>query len=275
MSRLDLVDRLMELQIVDERETEVKRWLTYDDKVAILDAVEKHGRGSLGNVTKGGIAFYSRDLGQTVGHDSDFLEKVFLSPKTHPRSILMKYTGPAKILLIWADHSFPNSAIPAIDSYSPFKDRAKHLSPDTAEAKRSVIYGSSFTATIQFRTPLRILEQHGRIEHCNHAKLPALIKEAWEGIWTPETKSFRDLGIDINDFSPGTMASEIGPIDSDGGDLLRFLILIRRIARSDTDLREKLELMKAASCLYGSGGHAFEEFMRRWGGPAVVLSRLT
>lgn len=275
MDGLDLVDRLIELGVIDARESEVRLWLTYDDKIAILDAVERHGPRALENITKGGITLYSRDLRQAVGHDADFLKKVFLSTEPSPRSALMKYAGPSKILLVWADHSFPGSPIPAIDSYSPFKDRAKYQTPGRSIAADSVVYGREFTATMQFRTPLRILEQHGRIERCDTARLPMLIKEAWEGIWVPKVRSFRDMGVDIDDIPDGTIASEFGQIEVSGGDLLRVMLLVKRIARCDTDRHERRELMHAAAELYGAGGHSFGAFMNRWGGPAVLIDRDT
>lgn len=271
MNGLDLVDRLMELGIVDGRESEVRLWLTHDDKAAILNAVEQHGSRALENVTKGGVILYSRELRQAVGHDANFLERVFFSTAPPPRSALMKYAGPTKILLVLADHSFPESTVPAIDSYSPFVDRAKYQTPGQSIAANSVVYGSEFTATMQLRTPLRILEQHGRIERCDTAALPLLIKEAWEGIWVPKVASFRDMGIDIDDIPDGTMASEFGQIEVNGGDLLRVMLLVKRIARCDADRQERCELMHAAAELYGVGGHSFGAFMNRWGGPAALI----
>lgn len=271
MEGLDLIDRLLELSVLDGRETEVARWLTYDDKVSILDAVQKHGRRALADVTKGNVTIYSRDLEQAVGHDAEFLEQVFLSPSPPPHQSLLAYTGPTKVLLVWADHKYANSETPVIDSYAPFTDRAKYLKQSRKLALDNVIYGYQFCATMQMRTPLRVLEQHRRIERCDDTKLPKLIREQWEGIWSIKTRSFREIGIDIDDFPDGQMASEIGPIDADGGDLLRFMILAKRIARCGTDLSEKTELMKGASNLLGAGGHNFASFMERWGGPAAVL----
>lgn len=273
MEGLDLVDRLLELGVMDGRESELRLWLTHNDKAAIFDAVEQHGRLALESVTKGGITLYSRELRQAVGHDAEFLEHLFLAADPASRAMGMKYTGPSKILLAWADHKFPDSPFPAIDSYSPFEERAKYLSAGQSESAGSVIYGSQFVATMQMRTPLRVLEQHGRIERCDSAKLPKLIREPWQGIWSVKTRSLREIGIDLNDFPEGQMASEIGPIDADGGDLLRFMILVKRIARSDTNMRDKELLMESCTGLIGAGGHDFKSFIKHWGGPSVVLAR--
>lgn len=272
MEGVDLVDRLLDLGVMDGRESETRLWLSHDDKAALFDAVENHGRFALENVTKGGITLYSRELRQAVGHDAEFLEHLFLAPEPASRTSGMRYTGPLKILLVWADHKFPDSPVPAIDSFTPFVDRAKYLSQGCRATRDSVVYGSQFIATMQMRTPLRVLEQHGRIERCDSAKLPKLIREPWEGIWSIRSRSFREIGIDIDE-PFGRMASEIGPIDADGGDLLRFMLLVKRIARSETDMCEKVWLMESCTGLMGIGGHDFASFMKHWGGPAAVLAR--
>lgn len=271
MEGLDLIDRLLELSVLDGRETEVARWLTYEDKVSILDAIQQHGRGALADVTKGNTTLYFRDLQLVVGHDADFLEQAFLSRSLPSRRSLLTYTGPAKILLVWADHKYAKNETPVVDSYSPFRDRAKYLKPSPELASNAVIYGHQLSATMQMRTPLRVLEQHRRIERCAPSRLPKIATEAWQGIWRPTTRSFKDMGIDLPDFPEGAMASELGPIEASGGDLLRFMILAKRIARCGTDHGEKAELMKGASSLLGAGGHDFAAFMKHWGGPAAVL----
>lgn len=270
MDGSDLVDRLLDLGVIDGVESEIRLWLTHEDKTAILDAVEKHGRYALENVTKDGTILYSRELRQTVGHDSEFLRQVFLTAEKPRRASALKYGGPSKILLVWADHKFPESQIPVIDTYSPFADRARYLSAGLATASGDAVYGWQFVATMQMRTPLRVLEQHGRIERCDCSKLPQIIREQWEGIWSVKTRPWREFGIDIDEMK-STMASEIGYIDAEGGDLLKFLIMVKRIAKCDAGHSEKSELMASVANLYGSGGHSFEELMKRWRGPSVVL----
>lgn len=273
MRGLGLVDRLIELGVIDGRESEVRLWLSYDDKVAILDAIKKSGKEAIGDISKGGVTLYSSALRQAVGHDAIFLERAFLSTALPPRSDLLKYVGPVKILLVWSDHSFPDGNVPAIDSYSPFADRAKYQSPVITK-KDPVIYGSRFVATMQFRTPLKVLEQHGRIERCNTHELPRIVQDNWQGIWTVKATSLREFGIDI-DFSVGEMASEIGPVPNDGGDFLRCMILLKRIARCNSTIVEKSELMSFAATLYGFDGHSFGAYIEKWGGPRAVLGRLT
>jgi len=53
-----------------------------------------------------------------------------------------------------------------------------------------------------------------------------------EGTWVAETKSWRELGIDMDEV-PRTMSSEIGQIPRDGGDFLKFLKAVRAIVEAD------------------------------------------
>jgi predicted flap endonuclease-1-like 5' DNA nuclease len=54
------------------------------------------------------------------------------------------------------------------------------------------------------------------------------------GIWTIQTKSWRELGFDIDELPPSTMASEIGQIAQDGGDFLPFLVAYRNIVEAQS-----------------------------------------
>lgn len=56
--------------------------------------------------------------------------------------------------------------------------------------------------------------------------------EMWQGIWVPIARSFRDMGLDVDE--PNfTMASDIGPIPQDGGNYLKFLVVLRDAAEAD------------------------------------------
>lgn len=95
----------------------------------------------------------------------------------------------------------------------------------------NIIKGLKFVATMQLRTPLRVLKHHGEVFNGSGAP-PSYAKETWEGIWVPVTKSFRELGIPIDDFI-GKMASSIGPIPSTGGDFLKFILAVRCIVEQN------------------------------------------
>ena len=74
---------------------------------------------------------------------------------------------------------------------------------------KDVISGLEFNATMQLRTPLRVLKRHGEIHSDINTELPQIVNEMWEGIWLAKTRTFRELGIDIDEFQESTMASNI------------------------------------------------------------------
>lgn len=97
-----------------------------------------------------------------------------------------------------------------------------------------IIDGLEFVATLQLRTPLEILRHHGEIFKENNQTPPNYAKEQWQGIWIPKTKSYKDLGFDIeNDNS----SSDIGYVKS--SEYVKFLIDFRNIVESD-NLNEKM-----------------------------------
>jgi hypothetical protein len=63
-------------------------------------------------------------------------------------------------------------------------------------------------------------------------KKPTIVP-AQHAIWVPVTKSWEELGFNFKEFPSSTMASEIGQIPEDGGDLLPFLNEYRRIIEGD------------------------------------------
>ena len=53
-----------------------------------------------------------------------------------------------------------------------------------------VSLGFQFCATLQLRTPLRVLLRHGELYLRNDGGQPHIAHEPWEGIWLPKTKTF-------------------------------------------------------------------------------------
>lgn len=104
--------------------------------------------------------------------------------------------------------------------------------------------GWRFGATMQLRTPLRVLSRHGEV-HDGLTDPPPIAREQWEGYWTPVLKSFKDLGIDIPEIVVGgkTTASDIGQIPVDGGDYLKFLLAVRAIVERDEPVESRKALL--------------------------------
>lgn len=97
---------------------------------------------------------------------------------------------------------------------------------------QDIIKGLIFVATMQLRTPLRVLKHHGELFN-GSGPPPSYAKEMWEGIWVPVTKSFKELGIPIED-PPSEMASDIGPIPSTGGKYIKFILAVRNIVEQNS-----------------------------------------
>lgn len=129
--------------------------------------------------------------------------------------------------------------------------------PLSAWGNADIINGLRFSATLQLRTPLRILLRHGEI-HIDEAKPPPIIiQEGWEGIWLPAAKSFEEalchpnstdeeirfyIRIDAGLADINTVASDIGPIRED--DYLPFLVALRRIIEVDDTIENRIKMLR-------------------------------
>ncbi|WP_039967929.1 hypothetical protein [Pseudomonas chlororaphis] len=236
--------------------------LTVEDKRQIEAAIKKHGAHALENVTKGGAMLYLRFPLRFAGEDEEYLRSIFAPETLKPEP----WDGPEKIVVTTFDSGEVGAGGRArlvVESYSPFEDRFARLPYKSMLPPGDTVVGYQFVATMQCRNSLSVLEQHGRIESFPPAILPKIIKEPWQGIWTPRTKSWRDLGINIDEIPKGDMASEIGYIPSDGGDYLRFLLVVKTIGAMDIDFREKLKLLEDVPYMYGQNGTSFGELEGR------------
>jgi hypothetical protein len=113
--------------------------------------------------------------------------------------------------------------------------------PMSAWGNNDVITGLQFCATMQLRTPLRVLLRHGEIHTDRNTKPPRIALEPWEGIWLPKLKTFRELGVDMDEPSMGTMASDVGQIPADGGDYLPLLIAVREIVELHDSIESRIK----------------------------------
>ncbi len=267
-----IIALLLAAEVLDERESVFRQRLLHQEKADILAAVQQRGAGAIASLSKGDQLIYDRDTETIAGPDEDFLDwAIFRSPAGASAEDLI-YDGPETVLLLAMDHSYPGRAV--IGSYSPFKDRAAYQTPEGSLTTDQVIYGYRFSATMQLRNALPVLEQHGRMERVDRPSLPAVADQGWQGGWLAKTHSLRSLGLDAKDIDEGQMASEIGPIEVDGGDYLRFMLLVRRImacALSDTD---KANLVHRSASFQGEGGHSFDRFIDFHGGIDALLRKL-
>lgn len=129
---------------------------------------------------------------------------------------------------------------------------------------QDIIIGLQFFATMQLRTPLRVLLRHGEIHTDINADPPKIIEEMWEGIWTTKTKTFRELGADIDEPPPGTCASDIGQVIPD--DYLPFLVAVRKIVELDGSIETRIAKLREMlpACKW-------QDFLRKHGGTEKIV----
>ena len=96
---------------------------------------------------------------------------------------------------------------------------------ETWKENQDLINGLEFCATMQIRTPLRVLLRHGEVHTDKNTEPPKIAMEMWEGIWVTKIKTWRELGFNVDEFSPSTTASDIGLVKA--SEYLPFLIAIR------------------------------------------------
>lgn len=133
---------------------------------------------------------------------------------------------------------------------------------------QSVISGLEFHATMQLRTPLRVLSRHGEIHSDINSEPPIIATEMWEGVWVPKTKSFKELGIDAKEWPESTSSSDIGYIKP--SEYLPFLIAIREIVELDESIdsrisklyerRENLPNWRVLAGVFGGTDYFIKEF---------------
>ena len=97
-----------------------------------------------------------------------------------------------------------------------------------------------FVATLQPRTPLRILKRDGELREA--ADIPEVDFPDWAGIWTFQPVPFRSLGLNIPEPEiPDIRATHAGPEAAQ--DFLPFLIAFRIVVRVST-YKSKLYLWR-------------------------------
>lgn len=129
---------------------------------------------------------------------------------------------------------------PAIGESMQTIDSSRPLA--TWRENQDVFKGLEFFATLQLRTPLRVLLRHGEQHRDVNSEPPEIVREMWEGIWVPKTKTFRDLGLDIDEFPTGTAASDAGQISPEA--YLPFLVTVRQIVESDESIQRRITRLR-------------------------------
>lgn len=129
------------------------------------------------------------------------------------------------------------------------------LDDQSYQANSDILDGMQFSATLQIRTPLSVLKHHGEVFHGPPSQTPKYGTQA-DGIWTFKTKTFRDLGVALDE-TEFIHASDAGPIKPSR--YLPFLVRFRSIVEAGVSHEDKL----AALTMLSTQSAEFREIWRK------------
>lgn len=142
---------------------------------------------------------------------------------------------------------------------------ALHPYAGAAQDNSDIVDGMVHRATLRLRTPLHFLLRDGEVRSASD--LPAEA-DARHEIWTPKLKSWRTMGINVDDAPEGKSSSDCGQVDRAA--FLPFLITVRtayeRPAESDA------AKMQAVKAVLRQPQHA--KWVRKLGGQIATIAKL-
>ncbi len=105
--------------------------------------------------------------------------------------------------------------------------------------------GFRFTATLQLRTPLRVISRHMEY-HEGLTDPPRIAHTQWEGCWLPVLKTWAEQGIEGLPEIPdnGYVASSVGPLENHGVDFQKFLVALRTIVESNQSIEARRDAIE-------------------------------
>jgi len=117
------------------------------------------------------------------------------------------------------------SAKPTFSPSQSFDDKSRSMNDDSLDSGKS-----QFIATLRITTPFAVLRHHGEIFNGIPNNAPKY-GEQGEGYWRSMSKTFKELGINLEEFAiTPIFATDIGPQNSDTS--LPFLLSFRDIFES-------------------------------------------
>jgi len=140
-------------------------------------------------------------------------------------------------------------------------------------ANLDIIDGMEFCATLQIRTALNVLLHHGEIYNGPPSNVPKYGNEG-DGIWVFKPKSWESLGVDLNEISNDTIASDIGPIEA--AKYIPFLLEFRKIVESDLPIPNQIKAIKALKTYSNDFASIFRKLVKTYPGfpNSFYISRL-
>lgn len=153
---------------------------------------------------------------------------------------------------------YAHASIDSLNGYQQDARRSRHAQDG------DLVKGRIFCATMQLRTPLRILSRHGE-KFGNSIEPPKIMKADWEGTWLAQIKTLSEiLGVPgLPDFESSTMASSVGQIPTDGGEFLKFLKAVRIIVEKPLPIVDRLSALRSEL-------KTWPEFVQRLGGRQAI-----
>jgi len=143
-----------------------------------------------------------------------------------------------------------------------------------------VTRGFEFSATLQLRTPLRVLLRDGELYPKNDGRQPQIAREPWEGIWLTALRTYEEIAcgpdstadsieffrrLDAGFAAAGRkVASHIGPIRAD--EYLPFLISIREIVELNDSIENRINKLREMLSVC-----EWQEFLDRHGGTEKIV----
>lgn len=114
--------------------------------------------------------------------------------------------------------------------------------------------GLIFQATLQLRTPLEILKHHNEVFNNKHKAPPQYAKEGWEGMWLPNLKTWREMGIDEDELPNHTVSTDIGSLEDDEAEkYYKFLLEFHTIVENNhLNVKDKINHLET---LYRDNPH--------------------
>lgn len=128
----------------------------------------------------------------------------------------------------------------------------------------SIFAGFEFIATLQLRTPLRVLRRHGECYGKNDGKQPQIAFNQWEGCWVIKTKTWQELGIDLPEMAESTHASSIGYVLA--SEYLPFLVAIREIVELPSSIENRIQRLREMPLTF-----SWQKFVERHGGIEAIV----
>jgi len=132
---------------------------------------------------------------------------------------------------------------------------------------KDIIFGLEFHATLKLHTPLAVLLKNGHIHTEINTPTPKFTNELNHGVWLPKTKSFRELGLNVDEFPEGTVTSDIGLVNP--SDYLPFLIDIRKIVEANEEIQTRTEKLKKIILIDSN----YQTFVEKHGGINKIIQQ--